>query len=67
MSDQDRISPYNINTISSRQVMKKNYQVNYHIWGVQLQESAKKRKILFTLSKVSTSTCKRVQSTYSNV
>ena len=23
MSDQDRISPYNINTISSRQVMRK--------------------------------------------
>ena len=25
MSDQDRISPYNINTISSREVLKKIY------------------------------------------
>ena len=27
MSDQDRISPYNINTISSRQVMRKKNQL----------------------------------------
>ena len=28
MSDQDRISPYNINTVSSRQVMRINKKVN---------------------------------------
>ena len=28
MSDQDRISPYNINTISSRQVMRKKKNIN---------------------------------------
>ena len=28
MSDQDRISPYNINTISSRQVMRINKNIN---------------------------------------
>ena len=28
MSDQDRISPYNINTISSRQVMKLKESMN---------------------------------------
>ena len=35
-------------------------KVNYHIWGVQLQDSAKKRKIWISLSKVSTFTCERV-------
>ena len=29
MSDQDRISPYNINTISSRQVMRIKKNINY--------------------------------------
>ena len=28
MSDQDRISPYNINTISGRQVMRKKKNIN---------------------------------------
>ena len=31
MSDQDRISPYNINTISSRQVMRIEKNINYGI------------------------------------
>ena len=30
-SDQDRISPYNINTISSRQVMRIEKNINYGI------------------------------------
>ena len=30
-SDQDRISPYNINTISSRQVMRIEKNINYEI------------------------------------
>ena len=28
VSDQDRISPYNINTVSSRQVMRKQKNIN---------------------------------------
>ena len=32
LSDQDRISPYNINTISSRQVMEINNNTN---WGTR--------------------------------
>ena len=31
MSDQDRISPYNINTISSRQMMRMNKKINQEI------------------------------------
>ena len=31
MSDQDRISPYNINTISGRQVMRKKKNINQRI------------------------------------
>ena len=31
ISDQDRISPYNINTISSRQVMRIEKNINYEI------------------------------------
>ena len=31
MSDQDRISPYNINTILSRQVMRIKKNINYGI------------------------------------
>ena len=31
MSDQDRISPYNITTISSRQVMRIKKNINYGI------------------------------------
>ena len=31
MSDQDRISPYNINTVSTRQVMRINKNIN---WGI---------------------------------
>ena len=30
-SDQDRISPYNVNTISSRQVMRIEKNINYGI------------------------------------
>ena len=30
-SDQDRISPYNINTVSSRQVMRIEKNINYGI------------------------------------
>ena len=30
MSDQDRISPHNINTISSRQVIRKEKNINYN-------------------------------------
>ena len=31
MSDQDRISPYNINTVSTRQVMRIKKNIN---WGI---------------------------------
>ena len=31
MSDQDRISPYNVNTISCRQVMRIKKNINYRI------------------------------------
>ena len=33
MSDQDRISPYNINTISTRQVMRMGENINLGIIG----------------------------------
>ena len=44
MSDQDRISPYDINTISSRQVMrkKKKYQLGELIQHQILQTNIKR-------------------------
>ena len=43
MSDQDRISPYNINTISSRQVMKYKKNIN---WGIISRPSTKFSKLI---------------------
>ena len=32
MSDQDRVSPYNINTLSTRQVLRKKSNERHGIW-----------------------------------
>ena len=44
MSDQDRISPYNINTISSRQVMRMKKNIN---WGIISWSNTKFSKLKY--------------------
>ena len=56
MSDQDRISPYNINTISSRHVMriKRKYKkVDYYVIQYQILRSTIITIVLQTVRRVS--------------
>ena len=55
MSDQNRISPYNINTISSRQVMriKKNYQSgDYKLIQYQILQTNITRTVWQTVRRI---------------
>ena len=54
MSDQDRISPYNINTISSRQVMRiKKYQLgDYKLIQYQFLQTNMKTTVWQTVRRI---------------
>ena len=53
MSDQDRISPYNINTISSRQVMRKKNQLeDYKLIQYQILQTNITRTVWQTVRRI---------------
>ena len=53
MSDQDRISPYNINTISSRQVMRKKNQLeDYKLIQYQILQTNITRTVWQTVWRI---------------